>query len=263
MKFNDNFWKWFKKSKVVDVQGNPLIVYHGSSKKGLEVLDPKKGSNIDALWFSDNIDVAAHWSGDFVSNKKVEINKDTVEELLDLLNSFKKKSSKVSLIKKDTDDYGEEYWLDSEDGSTIERLGNKIDDIHYINKQFNRQNNLKDILKDEIEFYTSNIKDSKNYACYLSIQNPLIVDAKKKAYWKIDFNGQEMNTESIAVYAKENGYDGVIIQNVLETDYENKLCTDYIIFDANQVKSVDNNGSWSSSDNIYESLNKELEKFLN
>ena len=261
MEFNNNFYKWFAGSKVVDEQGNPLMVYHGSSKAGLTTLDPKRGSNIDAIYFSDNISVAEHWSGDFVSNRKVSINTDSIEELLNILNSFKNKSSKVSIITKDTE-YGKEYWLDSPDGSTIERLGCKIDDEHYINKQFNREKNLKDILKNEIEFYTDNIKDSKNYACYLSIQNPLIIDAKKKAYWKIEFNGQEMNTESIAVYAKENGYDGVIIKDVLETDYENKLCTDYIVFNANQIKSVDNNGNWSSSDNIYEALNKELEKYL-
>ena len=258
---NDSFKKWFKNSKVVDKQGNPLMVYHGSSKAGLTILDPKRGSNIDAIYFSDNISVAGHWSGDFVSNRKVSVNTDSIEELLNILNSFKNKSSKVSIITKDTE-YGEEYWLDSPNGSTIERLGCKIDDEHYINKQFNREKNLKDVLKNEIEFYTDNIKNSKNYACYLSIQNPLIIDAKKKAYWKIEFNGQEMNTESIAVYAKENGYDGVIIKNVLETDYENKLCTDYIVFNANQIKSVDNNGNWSNSDNIYEVLNKELEKYL-
>lgn len=28
---NDNFWKWFGNSKVVDENGNPLVVYHGTS----------------------------------------------------------------------------------------------------------------------------------------------------------------------------------------------------------------------------------------
>ncbi len=27
---NNNFWKWFGNSKIVDPQGNPLIVYHGT-----------------------------------------------------------------------------------------------------------------------------------------------------------------------------------------------------------------------------------------
>ena len=28
MRLNDNFWKWFGKSKMVDKQGNPLVFYH-------------------------------------------------------------------------------------------------------------------------------------------------------------------------------------------------------------------------------------------
>jgi len=29
-----NFWKWFGNSKVVDNQGRPLVVYHGSREAG-------------------------------------------------------------------------------------------------------------------------------------------------------------------------------------------------------------------------------------
>lgn len=34
-----NFWKWFGDSKVVDEQGRPLVVYHGSDVSGIEVFD--------------------------------------------------------------------------------------------------------------------------------------------------------------------------------------------------------------------------------
>lgn len=30
---NDNFWKWFGNSKVVDEQGSPMICYHGTNNK--------------------------------------------------------------------------------------------------------------------------------------------------------------------------------------------------------------------------------------
>jgi len=30
---NDNFWKWFGNSKVVNNDGKPMIVYHGTNKK--------------------------------------------------------------------------------------------------------------------------------------------------------------------------------------------------------------------------------------
>ena len=34
-----NFWRWFGDSKVVDSQGRPLVVYHGSDVSGIEVFD--------------------------------------------------------------------------------------------------------------------------------------------------------------------------------------------------------------------------------
>ena len=50
-------------------------------------------------------------------------------------------------------------------------------------------------------------------------------------------------------------YDGVIY----DLDTEPK----YVVFNPNQIKAIDNKGTWStSSDNIYESLNKELERYL-
>jgi len=30
---NSNFWKWFDNSKIVDLYGKPLVVYHGSKMK--------------------------------------------------------------------------------------------------------------------------------------------------------------------------------------------------------------------------------------
>ena len=45
---NDNFWKWFGNSKVIDADGKPLIVYHGSqSDKKF-----KKFNNEHPIWFT-------------------------------------------------------------------------------------------------------------------------------------------------------------------------------------------------------------------
>lgn len=51
-KFNSAFWKWFGKSKAVDRQGKPLIVYHGSDRK-LDVITP--GYHEPGAWFTTNI----------------------------------------------------------------------------------------------------------------------------------------------------------------------------------------------------------------
>ncbi len=31
-KFNDAFWRWFGESQVVDENGKPLLLYHGTHK---------------------------------------------------------------------------------------------------------------------------------------------------------------------------------------------------------------------------------------
>lgn len=262
--FNDNFWKWFKKSKVVDKNKQPKIVYHGSQKKDIEIFKPERGFIIDGIYFSDNLSVAAHWSGDS-DIKRIDKVKDadTVEELLQILNTYTKAEIKgYELI---GDDKGTFYRLETYGGDTSVALGYKVDENTYeftTNEGAIKRTDIKEKLKKEIKNFADSANSSGNYACYLSIQKPLIVNAKKKPYHSIDFNGLEVNTEYLAKYAKENGYDGVVVKNVYETDYENILCNDYIVFNSNQIKSIENKGNWSNSDNIYEALNKELENLL-
>lgn len=49
---NDNFWKWFAGSKVVDSEGSPLVVHHGTSKK-FSVFSLKKAPQ-KIIWFTSN-----------------------------------------------------------------------------------------------------------------------------------------------------------------------------------------------------------------
>ena len=109
-----------------------------------------------------------------------------------------------------------------------------------------------DRAKEEVLWWMENEEQShgNTYACFVSLKNPLEVDAKGRAYYQISFSpmGQEVDTESIAVYAKENGYDGVIVRNVKETDYANRKSDDFIIQNAAQVKSAtDNRGAFDGS----------------
>jgi len=181
MELNDNFWKWFGKSKVVDNSGNPLVVYHGTNT-------------------------------DFNTFDKSFIN-------------------------------------------SHEKRGDFLGEGFYFHKK-----------KEIAANYGNNI-----IACYLRIENPLIInsedDAKnfRERFGFIDFKGIKLpryfkNTDLtntspkyISEKVKEFGYDGLI----------DNLYGQYAVFEPNQIKSVDNKGAWStSSDNIYESLNKELERYL-
>ena len=49
---NDNFWKWFSGSKVVDKNGNPLVVYHGTGAKFDEFDSERTPGGV--VWFTSN-----------------------------------------------------------------------------------------------------------------------------------------------------------------------------------------------------------------
>lgn len=67
---NYNFWKWFGSSKVVDKNGNPLIVYHGTPDRDFTEFDPtkpklhRKNEDIGGIYFTTNQMVAGNYRND-------------------------------------------------------------------------------------------------------------------------------------------------------------------------------------------------------
>ena len=97
------------------------------------------------------------------------------------------------------------------------------------------------------------------YKCYINLEHPLIIDANGDSwneinvdkdireyfkawnnYYKESTIPDTLNTERIAIYAKDKGYDGVIIKNVRDGSYEEEPTDVYAVFDSNNIKSVDN-----------------------
>ena len=81
------------------------------------------------------------------------------------------------------------------------------------------------------------------YELYANLKKPLIVDAQGRRYWEIPRpaamgEGAAVSGEEINAFALKNGYDGVIINDVVEGS--NRLGTDVIAFYPNQVKYTDN-----------------------
>jgi GNAT superfamily N-acetyltransferase/8-oxo-dGTP pyrophosphatase MutT (NUDIX family) len=83
------------------------------------------------------------------------------------------------------------------------------------------------------------------HECYLTMNKPLIVDAKGSGYFHIPtpkaMRGwvaegmDKVDTDLICKFAYKKGYDGVIIKNVIELHHES-LADDYVVFKPNQVK---------------------------
>ena len=287
--FKDWFGDWENdpehSSKVVDKDGKPLAVYHGSFSL-FDSFDPNKGHNVPAIWHADRLSIASHWSNTSDIHRNSKKVSEDFESLKSLVKELESKDTPFEEVVKEISTFTEEnfdtkiesfshytsleackkYNLDPEESEGIyygyniiynngmESGGNVRKDLH---KYYER---LLEYVEDMIKDSTRNSIDSYHsgflYKNYLNIRKPLIVDAKDKPYYKIWYKGEYYNTESLAMYAKENGYDGVIVKNVYETDYENKKGTDYIVFNSNQIKSAtDNNGNFSiESDNMYEKI---------
>ena len=111
---------------------------------------------------------------------------------------------------------------------------------------------------------------------YLSLQNPLVLDFSDQdpVYWnKIPFNGKKLKTDTIVRMAlNDSSYDGVIFKNIIDLgpnpralmsksfrqkskglsrQQANKLLLSdiYAVFSPNQIKSIYNDGTWSTGTN--------------
>lgn len=100
---------------------------------------------------------------------------------------------------------------------------------------------------------------------YLKIENPYILDANYSKY-----DSPEKCIEKALENAYKGSYDGAIVLNIKDDAYQEyeegvdyPYSTTYIVFNSNQIKSVDNNGNWSlTSNNINESVNNRPELII-
>ena len=106
-------------------------------------------------------------------------------------------------------------------------------------------------------YFSSNKKVANSYSgnlpiyeVYLKMENPLEVDAQGKEY-----NDFAAEMRSNIDYANRNGYDGVIVKNIRDDwsqEKSGKVATTYVVFSPEQIKSVDNQGTFDESNpNIY------------
>ena len=104
-------------------------------------------------------------------------------------------------------------------------------------------------------YFSSNKKVANSYSVnlpifevYLKMENPLEIDAQGKEY--NDFTAE---MRSNIDYANRNGYDGVIVKNIRDGwSQGGKIATTYVVFNPEQIKSVNNKGTFDESNpNIY------------
>ena len=282
--YSDNFKRWFgdwqndpqNASKVVDAQGVPLPVYHGTVMKGKDGLPFKafrtESDAGEGVMFADNYSVASFFSGhgearfgNFEEKFEKWPHKDTMEGLVEFLNKVLQ-NGRYKIAHHEGEYNGEHYEfyrLECEyDGgaSGSSPLGDTKEEAY--------ENLLKEVDK-EIGYMDAKSKYAYNggvYKVYLNIRNPYVFDAQGSSFYtlKTEFHQKRMSVFDLVYFVKQTGkYDGLIVKNVRETTQGNgMLTTDYVVFNANQIKhALDNNGNFSpDNDDVTESELREVIK---
>lgn len=222
--------EYFKNSKVRDENGNLKVMYHGTENASFTEFNPEYSDDGISMFFTDSKTVAKGYSGtmeEYIVGKKY-----TAKELTKIINDsyyhVAEEDGKYHIMRNNYGDYVKEHTTD-----TLEEMQEYV-----------------------LEEYGS--IGAGNYKVYLNIENPLIVEGDNN-YWdelpEIDGGGN--TTRDYAAYAKANGYDGVIFNNIIDTAiYASSKerfepATVAIAFDANQIKSVANENPSGDADIRY------------
>lgn len=217
---DSNFQKWFKNSKVVDENGEPLVVYHGSrSTRDFSVFDydadtdKATGSGeIPAFFFSDE-ETAGVYKADVKLGTLYEGEGRMVPAYLSIQNPAE---------------------IDYE-GANFRGVGLLAERYNYLTKQWEPfTNNGLRYFPNEREIISALRKRWPNRTFDLDVDYRFTkVDAKPPISEFVDgINRDE--------------YDGAIIRNI---DEVGKVTTDYVVFNSNQIKSAfGNNGEYSAED---------------
>lgn len=204
------FKKWFGDSKVVDEDGKPLVVYHGS-EENFNIFDREKLG-------AKSMDIMSYLGFHFTPNKEmaerlfVRADADIMPVYLNIQNPYITKESEIV-----------------KEALLFAKKNNKIPS----------KVNLDKILK--MPYFS---QDGK------SIINILSDDASKVYYDETPLIDYKDITMDYLEYLKDQGFDGIKYINEIEWADENRY--DYIAFEPEQIKSINNHGTFDAENpNIY------------
>lgn len=281
------FKEWFgdwennpsEASKVVDENGEPLVVWHsGMSEIEGNTFRNKVTTTINKSeeWVTDKSIEDYIKEGYIISEedivkynegKDVEISKPNAiyaSSERDVSNSYTKKSYEASIefdeevedrAEQRAEDWGnEEYYLylDFLKTTRDKELASKMTDEEMLKRH---PEGKEEYISPTNPYKYQDTPIGTELAIFSAIKNPLIVDAHKSNWNNISFNGETHTTRTLEKYARNNGYDGIIVKNVLDIGpygrlEAHKFSTVVAAMNPNQIKSAtDNNGDYSRENN--------------
>jgi hypothetical protein len=253
------FKKWFGKSKVVDADGSPLVVYHGTSSGGFSVFDLSKiDKHHSGFFFASNRKVAESY-GEGPELPSLTAGLPTLKTLADVRRFTRSPQnlfggwrlslleSKQILEEDDEETYtGMEakvvtaytlYW------SSINHVGSTVDIVSY---------EMSPGRVVEAARYAVDLGGPMRpgvYSVYLRLRKPLIVDGKGATWNSIPYRGGLYSTDQLSGIALEMGRDGLIMRNIYDSFVAQSagLSDVFVVFDSRNIKSATaNSGSFSA-----------------
>lgn len=213
-------------SKVVDENGEPLLVYHGSDKK-FDTFDTSRSGDKTG-WAKDLPGI--YFFNDIYAAEDYTVNAD----------SGRRANMWDRMIQGGVDD---------------EELKNDFPDVYEAYKNASEEEkSFLDIYEFGLDYLLKQIEKGDVIPSFLSIKNPTNFDSK----------GRRLVSQIKDIKEKvSNQNDGVIVENTLDrlNDSIGFEDTVYVAFEPNQIKSAFNQGTFSEkTGNIYNQLtSKELE----
>lgn len=258
VKLNDNFWKWFGNSKIVE-NGKPLICYHGTSERNIKSFDLNKigynkgnyGHYGYGIYFSTDIREAKTY-GNIIYECYIKITNPftgTDKQILQLKNNGVSGIDDLVALSIDFNSFknsfkNEQYiynFIDSIEKIGLEKTwdnirvnGDKNIDVDLLNDIGNlieyttlnkNVDGVPDYVFDEFKKLNINPKINKGFPYHQSL------------HWITDLGNRSKDVTEVI---KDLGYDGVW--------YGSEI----VIFNSAQIKSVKNDGTWDiGDDNIF------------
>ncbi len=238
----NEFKQWFGDSKVVDENGNPMVVYHGSPSSDIIVFDPNlTGKTTDAgyfgtgVYFSEYPETAESYAGKegtvypaFLSIKNPFYWNSFLERAKSTVDVYGAKgffSGLLSGFKKTDSSYGKNLFA-------VARLGDKLPKVIH-DAVLKRAN----ITPEEINYWS-------------------VVGATRRGEKKEDQKIEVSKIikrlgDALRDELKFRGYDGIIVDNPKS---DNKRNREYVAFEPNQIKSAFNQKPTVESEDIRFSL---------
>lgn len=273
-----NFEKWFEGSKVVDENGLPLTVYHGT-RADFDAFDINKAgqSNGDiskiGFWLTPEKEIASDFSNSWYGgenpkilsnyvnfkNPKVYRKVDNTEALKNIKNEIKNTKENMQKIR---DSYYKNmnelrYYTESDDFYDIAKMkGFKKEEADAAKQYWDYDKKLDDLLFEERSLkandaYDQLLNDLDEYSKFIQHIDG-VKDYKRGSHViNIARTNRDEAVAKLKERLKKEGYDSIIVENTnRDADVIGKNASQYIAFEPNQIKSVNNSGAWSSSPSL-------------